>query len=174
MLKAVWVFAAATLIVAGAARADEKLVTISLVSEAGVGEKIGTIRAVDTPYGVLFTPELGKLTPGLHGFHVHENAHCDCAEKEGKMVAGLAAGSHFDPAKTGRHSGPYADGHLGDLPPLFVAADGTSTLPVLAPRLKVKDLAGRALMIHAGGDNYSDQPAALGGGGARIACGVVE
>ena len=31
-----------------------------------------------------------------------------------------------------------------------------------------------ALAIHVGGDNYSDQPAPLGGGGARIACGVVE
>jgi Cu-Zn family superoxide dismutase len=43
-----------------------------------------------------------------------------------------------------------------------------------APRLKVADAEGRALMIHAGGDNYSDQPKPLGGGGARIACGVVE
>jgi Cu-Zn family superoxide dismutase len=166
--------AAATLLLSGAARADEKLVTVHLVSDAGIGEKIGTIRVTDTAYGALFTPQLSKLPPGLHGFHVHENPHCDCADKDGKMVAGLAAGSHFDPAKTGRHSGPYADGHLGDLPPLFVATDGASALPVLAPRLKVKDLAGRALMIHAGGDNYSDQPAALGGGGARIACGVVE
>jgi superoxide dismutase, Cu-Zn family len=30
-----------------------------------------------------------------------------------------------------------------------------------------------SIMIHSGGDNYSDQPAPLGGGGARIACGVV-
>jgi superoxide dismutase, Cu-Zn family len=28
-------------------------------------------------------------------------------------------------------------------------------------------------MIHAGGDNYADQPQPLGGGGARIACGVI-
>jgi len=40
--------------------------------------------------------------------------------------------------------------------------------------LKVKDLKGRAVMVHAGGDNFSDQPAALGGGGARVACGVIE
>jgi len=29
-------------------------------------------------------------------------------------------------------------------------------------------------MIHAGGDNYADQPAPLGGGGARVACGVIK
>lgn len=150
-------------------------ITVHLTSEHGVGDKVGTIRAEDTPYGLLLTPSLAGLVPGLHGFHVHEHASCECSEKDGKMVAGLAAGNHYDPAKTGKHLGPYnADGHLGDLPPLFVAADGSATLAVLAPRLKVKDLAGRAIMIHAGGDNYSDEPAALGGGGARVACGVVQ
>ena len=42
-----------------------------------------------------------------------------------------------------------------------------------APRLRVSDLSGKALMIHAGGDTYSDTPN-LGGGGARIACGVID
>jgi Cu-Zn family superoxide dismutase len=50
-----------------------------------------------------------------------------------------------------------------------------ATSPVLAPRLKkLEDVKGRALMIHAGGDNYSDTPAKLGGGGARMACGLIE
>ena len=43
--------------------------------------------------------------------------------------------------------------------------------PVLGPRLKLADLKGRALMVHAGGDNHADHPAPLGGGGARVACG---
>jgi Cu-Zn family superoxide dismutase len=54
-----------------------------------------------------------------------------------------------------------------------VAADGTATQPVLAPRLKLADVQGHALMVHAGGDNHSDHPAPLGGGGARVACGVI-
>jgi Cu-Zn family superoxide dismutase len=54
-----------------------------------------------------------------------------------------------------------------------VDAEGSATQPVLAPRLKLSDLPGRALMLHAGGDNHADHPAALGGGGARIACGVI-
>ena len=159
---------------AGVAYSDELVVTVYAVSDAGVGEKVGTVRVTDTEYGALFTPALSQLPPGIHGFHLHEHPMCDCAEKDGKMVAANAAGSHFDPAKTGKHEGPYGKGHLGDLPPLFVDADGNATVPVLAPRLKVKDVKGRALMIHAGGDNYSDAPAALGGGGARIACGVIE
>jgi Cu-Zn family superoxide dismutase len=94
--------------------------------------------------------------------------------KDGKPVAGLAAGGHYDPAGTGKHEGPYGNGHLGDLPPLYVGPDGRATQPVLAPRLKLSDLKGRSLMIHAGGDNYSDKPEPLGGGGARVACGVVK
>jgi Cu-Zn family superoxide dismutase len=144
------------------------------VSRYGVGESIGTINARHTPNGVLFTPNLRGLTPGLHGFHVHENPNCGAGEKDGEKIAGLAAGGHYDPANTGTHAGPYADGHLGDLPALFVSAEGTVTHPVLAPRLKLDDLEGRSLMIHAGGDNYSDQPKPLGGGGARMACGVVK
>ena len=168
-------FACAVLLAAAPALSETLEITVHLTSEHGVGDKVGTIRAEDTPYGLLLTPSLAGLVPGLHGFHLHEHASCECSEKDGKMVAGLAAGNHYDPAKTGKHLGPYnAGGHLGDLPPLFVAADGSATLAVLAPRLKVKDLAGRAIMIHAGGDNYSDEPAALGGGGARVACGVVK
>lgn len=156
------------------ARAEELTVTINLATASGEGKSIGTIKVQDTPHGVLFTPSLSELPPGLHGFHVHEHATCGPADKDGKMTAAHAAGSHYDPSKSGKHLGPYADGHLGDLPPLYVDADGKATLPVLAPRLKVADLKGHALMIHAGGDNYSDEPKPLGGGGDRIACGAVK
>ena len=64
-------------------------------------------------------------------------------------------------------------GHLGDLPALTVDAKGMARKPVTAPRLKVADLWGHAIVIHAGGDNYADKPAPLGGGGARVACGTI-
>lgn len=158
----------------GAVAAAERTVGLHAVSKDGVGAEIGTVTATDTDHGLLLTPDLGGLTPGVHGFHLHEKASCEPAEQNGQMVAAAGAGGHFDPDKTGSHKGPYADGHLGDLPALTVAQDGTASLPVLAPRLDTKTLAGHAVMIHAGGDNYSDQPEKLGGGGARVACGVVE
>jgi superoxide dismutase, Cu-Zn family len=162
------------LLAVSSAYAEEVLVQMRLTGIAGAGDSIGTIRAMDSPYGTLFTPDLRGLTPGLHGFHVHQNPSCDSQEKDGRMVPGLAAGGHYDPAGTGKHEGPYGNGHLGDLPALYVDAAGQAVQPVLAPRIKVSDLKGRSLMIHAGGDNYSDQPVPLGGGGARIACGVVK
>ena len=90
------------------------------------------------------------------------------------MVAALAAGGHLDPAGTNKHGEPWGDGHLGDLPPLLVDASGVATQAVLGPRLKAADVGGRSLMVHAGGDNHSDHPAVLGGGGPRVACGVVK
>ena len=154
--------------------AEEAVVHIHLLDSNSIGKEIGMIAVSDSSYGLLLQPNLSSLPPGLHGFHVHEHANCGSEIKDGKVVPGLAAGGHFDPEKTGKHEGPYGKGHLGDLRPLYVAQDGKSTLPVLAPRLKVSDLKGRSLMIHAGGDNFSDQPEKLGGGGARLACGVVE
>src|SRR6185295_4898451 len=113
--------------------------------------------------------------PGPHGFHVHEKPSCDPAmdQKAGKVMPAQAAGGHLDPDKTGHHEGPTGNGHLGDLPLLKVDDDGKASTPVVAPRLKISGLHGHALMIHAGGDTYSDSPKELGGGGARLACGVI-
>jgi Cu-Zn family superoxide dismutase len=159
---------------AGGAAAQQTVVEIRAAGPSGPGAALGTVTVTATPYGTLFTPDLSGLTPGIHGFHVHEHPSCAPMDKDGKSVPSLSAGGHYDPAKSGKHLGPYADGHLGDLPPLVVDAQGRSTLPVLAPRLKLTDLKGRSLMVHAGGDNFSDQPEPLGGGGARVACGVVS
>ncbi len=144
------------------------------LAEDGPGRVLGTIRAEDSEYGTVFTPRLRDLPPGVHGFHLHANPSCATGDKEGHSVAGLAAGGHFDPSGSGVHAGPFGDGHLGDLPTLYADGKGTASQPVLAPRLELSDLTGKALMIHAGGDTYSDEPARLGGGGARVACGVIE
>ncbi|MGD8615218.1 MAG: superoxide dismutase [Cu-Zn] SodC [Gammaproteobacteria bacterium] len=157
-----------------ASAADLK-VTMHKVNATGVGESIGTVSFRDSgELGLLIIPNLSGLSPGAHGFHVHENPDCGPAVKDGKQVPGGAAGGHYDPEGTGRHEGPVGTGHLGDLPVLLVGPDGTATMAMFAPRLQVPDLVGRSLMVHAGGDNYSDEPAKLGGGGARVACGVLE
>jgi Cu-Zn family superoxide dismutase len=154
--------------------AADIIVPMNLISEQGIGKSIGTITVSEGPECLVFKPQLTDLPPGVHGFHVHQNADCSAGIKDGKTVAGLAAGGHFDPAHIGKHEGPHGKGHLGDLPTLTVGADGKAVTPVTAPHLKMSDMKGHSLMIHAGGDNYSDQPAPLGGGGARIACGVIQ
>lgn len=151
----------------------EIVVDMQMVDAKGTGASVGSITISESPYGLVFTPMLQGVTPGMHGFHLHQNGSCAPGEKDGKIVPGLAAGGHYDPEGSGMHGLPWGDGHLGDLPALYADADGKVTGPVLAPRPKMADLKGRALVIHAGGDNHSDHPMPLGGGGGRMACGLI-
>lgn len=144
------------------AKAAEIKIPINLVTG---GKSIGYVEAKDTSKGLLLTPNLSDLPPGLHGMHVHQYPTC------GREA--LDAGEHWDPNATDSHKGPYKEGHLGDLPVLKVNKQGKALTPVVAPNLTVKDLYGHSLIIHAGGDDYSDDPP-MGGGGARIACGVIS
>jgi Cu-Zn family superoxide dismutase len=164
----------ATVAITIANAASDIVIDVHYLTDQGTGKKIGTITAEQTPYGTLFTPDLSGLSSGIHGFHLHAEGSCDPMEKEGRMVPGLAAGGHFDPQYSDSHQGPYGKGHLGDLPALYADKSGKVTLPVLAPRIHLNDLNGHALIIHADGDNYSDDPKPLGGGGARVACGLVK
>jgi superoxide dismutase, Cu-Zn family len=168
-------FAAAVSVAVSTAEAATVTVTVNKIDENGVGAAAGSLTLEDTGAGLRITPSLTGLPPGPHGFHVHANASCAAAEQDGRKVAGLAAGGHFDPAKSGKHLGPASsEGHKGDMPVLTVAADGSAKAAVIVPHLTVADALGHAIVIHAGGDNYADTPAPLGGGGARIACGVVK
>ena len=172
-----FILSAASLVAAtmfATAASADITVKVYRTAEKGQGEAIGTIRFLDGKDGLEVHPRLKGLPPGPHGFHIHENGSCAAkANPQGQMTLGLAAGGHYDPGKTGKHTGPHDKaGHLGDLPVLIVKDDGTASGKIVAPRLKLADIKKRSVMIHAGGDNYSDQPAALGGGGGRIACAV--
>src|SRR3990167_10456911 len=128
-------------------------------------ELLGNVTLIDSPYGLLITPNLTNLFPGPHGFHVHQFAKCG--------NQGADAGGHYDPAQTNSHLGPYGQGHLGDLPVLVVGPNSHADIPTLAPRLKTSDLLGHSILIHSGSDNYSNTPP-MGGGGDRIACGIIQ
>jgi superoxide dismutase, Cu-Zn family len=158
--------------IAGAATATA---TINSISATGVGGPLGTVTFTDSPDGLVITLKLSGLPPGEHGFHIHDKGDCGPGMNQGKPAAGFAAGGHYDPAHTKKHLGPLSTaGHRGDLPVLVVDSRGDATGTANAPHLSVEQIRGRSIMIHAGGDNYSDAPAPLGGGGARIACGVIK
>ena len=78
------------------------------------------------------------------------------------------------PTATKAHKGPGGGGHKGDLPKLVVSDKGEAKDKIEVKGVTLADFQGHALMIHAGGDNYSDAPKPLGGGGERIACGVAK
>lgn len=145
-------------------------------NETGLGEQVGTITITETANGLVFFPLLEGITPGTHGFHVHENPSLAPDMVDGKLVAGMQAGGHYDPEMSGMHLGPYdATGHFGDLPVLYVNDEGMTDFGVLAPRMKSLDeIKGRSVVIYVGSDNYSDVPARLGGGGARMAGALIQ
>ena len=156
----------------GAATVNTKL---ALATPTGTGAQVGSAVITDGPKGAIITLDLHGLPPGQHGLHVHMNDSCGPSTgPDGKVVPAGAAGPHYDPGQTGHHLGPTGHGHLGDMPRVQVGADGTVKASLLAPRINdVSALKGRTLMLHVGGDTYSDTPP-LGGGGARLACGVLE
>lgn len=172
---------AGALLVLGAASAEAAETTVEMhaVTVDGVGESIGTVAIRDSDQGgAVFIANLKGLLPGPHGFHIHENGSCEPAENdEGEMAAAQAAGGHWDPASTGEHRGPGGRGHKGDLPVLQVLVDEDGAKPVrrieYAPHVTPAEISGLALMIHENGDNYRDEPKPLGGGGPRVACGVI-
>ena len=155
-------------IAAGVAVAQQLTVEINKVTDAGVGEKIGTVAITEDRNGTAFKVAVNGIPAGKHGFHVHEKGNCAAAMKDGKMEPGGAAGAHYDPDEEVAQGS--AAGHKGDLPALTANATGVNET-VTAPKLKLSDVQGRALVIHEGGDNYSDNPE--NGGQGRIACGVV-
>jgi Cu-Zn family superoxide dismutase len=160
----------------GAADAASKpvRVKINFIDTKGIGKEAGTITLKETAEGLEAETRLKGLPPGEHGFHIHENPSCAPGEEDGKPAAGAAAGSHYDPRSTKAHKGPGGGGHMGDLPKIQVDSKRTANAKLKLPGLKMSDIAGKALMIHEKGDNYSDSPEPNGGSGARIACGVIQ
>ncbi|GAB3052090.1 superoxide dismutase family protein [Acinetobacter apis] len=148
-------------------------VAVYAVSAQGVGEKIGTVTLEDTPRGLQLSTDLKKIPAGPHGFHIHEFASCESTAKNGQVGPALAAGSHLNTNHAEHHGTPLS-GHLGDLPYLTANQAGYVKETSIAPRLKLADVKGHAIVVHAGGDNYSDTPSPLGGGGGRLACGVIK
>ena len=144
-------------LVTSVAVAQQLTVDINRISEAGIGEKIGTAVVSEVKGGLSFKVGVTGLQAGQRGFHVHEKGDCGPAMKDGKMTAGVAAGEHYDPDGHKSHKGPKGHGHKGDLPALNTTAKGINQT-VNAPRLKLAEIRGRSLVIHEGGDNYSDSP----------------
>jgi Cu-Zn family superoxide dismutase len=122
----------------------------------------GTVWFSDTPEGVRVRARIYGLPAnetGFYGFHLHTAGNCalpDFSEAKG----------HYNP--TGK---PHPE-HAGDFPMLLATDAMDAWLSFITTRFTVRDIIGRSVIIHAGRDDYTSQPA--GDSGARIGCGIIQ
>jgi Cu-Zn family superoxide dismutase len=147
---------------------------IYMLIRDGIADKLGTVVLTEVNKGLDVEVKVKGLTPGQHGFHIHEGISCGSVGPDGNIDRGLPAEGHYDPTDSGHHSGPDGGGHAGDLPYLIADEHGEVDTSFRVQGLSVEEIAGRAIVIHDGGDNYSDSPKPLGGGGGRFGCGILE
>lgn len=164
----VGVAAAGLLILAAGASAQDTRATATLSPTAGNSAK-GTVTFVQQGAKVTMTARVTGLTPGPHGFHVHEKGDCSAPDA-------TSAGGHFNPTNQ-PHGEPHAaEHHAGDMPMLVADANGNATLTAELSPMAVgrgtTDIVGKAVVVHAGADDFKSQPA--GNSGARVACGVIQ
>ena len=128
----------------------------------------GTVTFTQKGDKVSMTANVSGLSPGPHGFHIHEKGDCSAGD-------GMSAGGHFNP--TGKPHGDPAmpDHHVGDMPQLVADAAGKATLTAdLSPMTigaSANDIIGKAVIVHKDPDDFKTQP--TGNSGARVACGVI-
>lgn len=110
------------------------------------------------------TGEVSGLTPGLHGFHIHEFGDL-CSDD------GTSTGGHYNPEGK-KHGAPDAEErHLGDLGNIKAGKNGVAKVDVKMKGLKVHFVIGRGIIVHADPDDFKTQP--TGNAGGRVAFGVI-
>lgn len=115
------------------------------------------------------------LSPGGHGLHFHSVGSCVAAA----TPVFSSAGGHYNPLGKAHGLSNPAGPHAGDAPNLVVGADGSGKASFTTDRVTLTsgatsllDADGSALVIHAGSDDQTSQPA--GNSGGRVACGVLR
>jgi len=128
----------------------------------------GEVKFIQKDGYVLITAHVEGLTPGKHGFHIHEAG--DCSAPDGSSAKG-----HFNPTHKD-HGGPDAqDRHEGDLGNLNADANGVANYKRKDKVVQLSGdntIIGRSVIVHGGKDDYKTQP--TGNSGARVACGVIQ
>ncbi len=138
------------------------VVELNSLNESGVTGRVAFIPMED---GVLIVAEVRGLTPGKHGFHIHEFGDCSSAD-------GKSAGGHYNPTDRS-HGGPMDENrHMGDLGNLVADKDGNAYMEVMDFALDYSRITGKSVIVHQDPDDYKSQPS--GAAGKRVACGVIK
>jgi Cu-Zn family superoxide dismutase len=170
MKNSVFAAAGCALLMAGCATVEpEGPSAIALVRPASGSQVHGEAKFTQVGNRVRVTAEIAGLSPGAHGFHIHEKGDCSAAD-------GMSTGGHFNP-QAKKHGAPNAPArHAGDLGNLNADEYGKATLALMVDGISVgkgaDGIVGRGLIVHANADDLKTDP--TGNAGGRLGCGVIE
>jgi Cu-Zn family superoxide dismutase len=127
----------------------------------------GTISFTKVDDGVRIDGDVKGLTPGPHGFHIHEKGDCSAPDA-------ASAGGHYNPTDMPHGDPAAALRHIGDLGNIEADASGVAKFTRVDRIIKLDGptaIIGHAVIVHAKADDLKSQPA--GNAGGRVACGII-
>jgi superoxide dismutase, Cu-Zn family len=149
---------------AGAGEGMKAVCVLDPVAKSGV---TGTIVFETVANHVHVSGKISGLTPGKHGFHIHQ--YGDLTDS----VKGESAGGHFNPHKT-PHGAPDArTRHIGDLGNVEANSEGVAVIDQDDRVIKLggsDSIIGRSVVVHEKPDTFVQPTGAAGG---RVAFGVI-
>ena len=140
---------------------------VAVLHSASGSSVTGTVSFTEAAGGVVVKVELSSLTPGKHGFHIHEFGDCSAPDA-------TSAGGHFNPMAHPHAGMDTAMRHAGDLGNIEAGPDGKAMISFIDKGLELtgaNSIAGRGVIVHANADDFTTQP--TGNAGGRVACGVI-
>jgi Cu-Zn family superoxide dismutase len=144
------------------------LTAVATMAALGGSGVTGTVSFIQGADAVSVVVELSGLTPGDHGFHIHETGDCSAAD-------GSSAGGHFNPRAVEHGNRGAEPSHAGDLGNIEADESGAAVNKFAFSGFTLNksdaSIIGRAVVVHEKADDVTTQPA--GASGARIACGVI-
>lgn len=140
---------------------------VAVLSPAGGSNVGGVVHFTKVADGVRITADITGLTPGKHGFHIHEYGDCSASDA-------TSAGGHYNPTGAQHGSPTDAERHVGDLGNVEADTSGVAHYDRVDSMVKLNgehSVVGLAVIVHAGEDDFTSQP--TGNAGARVACGTI-
>ena len=141
---------------------------IAILNATAGNQVSGVVYFTQTRSGVLVEGELQGLTPGKHGFHIHEKGDCSASD-------GSSAGGHFNPTNT-LHGAPDGEVcHAGDMGNIMADGNGRAVISYTDMHMDLNgehSILGKGVIVHAQEDDLKTQP--TGNAGGRVACGVIQ
>lgn len=152
---------------AGLAGTTEKSAVAFLQPTQG-NQANGAVTFTQSGDTVFAETKVTGLTPGSHGFHIHEKGDCSAPDAS-------SAGGHFNPGGEPHGAPQSAKRHAGDLGNLTADKAGEAALKIQVPGVTLADgpnsIKGKSVVVHAMPDDLTSQPA--GNSGPRVACGLI-